>query len=242
MSMKRFIFTLAFLVAAASSFAAEKKTLPTDAELDYAQIVSEISGVGKPYMKDGNIIFTAPHKYRHIGIAFDFENYRVIHSFKIKKLYDMDFNTKDSLFFYILELPKNVQEVKYRMVFDGLWTLDPLNDTRVFDESTNLFLSYFNASRTIPDVTEVKNNGKVRFVYKGESGQQIRLGGSFTCWDSWIYEMKEISPGLYEFELALAPGTYEYAFYSGMTSFIDRANPDRCYTADGKEASQLIVE
>ena len=154
----------------------------------------------------------------------------------------MDFEPKESLFFYILELPKNIQEIKYRMVFDGLWSLDPLNEKKVFDENTNLYLSYFDAGRTIPDITEVKSNGKVRFVYKGKSGQQIRLGGSFTCWDSWIYEMKETAPGLYEFELALAPGTYQYAFYSGMTSFIDSENPERCYTKDGKEASMLIIK
>jgi hypothetical protein len=81
----------------------------------------------------------------------------------------------------------------------------------------------------------------VKFVYRGKSGQKIRLGGNFTNWDSWIYHLTETSPGLYQVELPLPPGKYEYAFYTGITSFPDDGNPQKCYTPDGKIASLLIV-
>ncbi|MBO4405003.1 MAG: glycogen-binding domain-containing protein [Treponema sp.] len=240
--MRRFLLKAIFLLCTAAVFAAAKKELPSDEELDYSQLVSEIPGYGSPYMKDDYVIFTSPDVYRHVGIAFEFENFRTIHSFRIKKLYDMDFNEKGAIMFYILKLPKDVQKVNYRMVFDGLWTLDPYNNRKIFDSSTGLYLSQFDAARNIPDITETKKDGRVRFVYKGESGQHIRLGGSFTNWDSWIYEMTEVEPGLYEFYLTLNPGTYQYAFYSGINSYIDKGNPERCYTKDGKEASILTVK
>ena len=56
-------------------------------------------------------------------------------------------------------------------------------------------------------------DGTVHFVYKGKAGQHIRLGGSFTNWDSWIYELTETSPGLYELELPLPAGKYYYSYY-----------------------------
>ncbi|MBP5251917.1 MAG: glycogen-binding domain-containing protein [Treponema sp.] len=239
--MKKFLCAVISMVVSVCAFA-EKAPALSDEELDYSLAVSAIDSVGKPYMKNGCIIFTAPNIYRHVGIAFDFENFRTIHSFKIKHKYDIDMKETDAIMFYILKVPEDVQKVNYRMVFDGLWALDPLNSEKSFDPRTNLYLSSFNASRAIPEVTEKAKSGNIRFVYKGESGQKIRLGGSFTHWDSWIYEMKETSPGLYEFELPLAKGTYQYAFYSGINSFIDRANPERCYTDEGKEASLLIVE
>ena len=54
--------------------------------------------------------------------------------------------------------------------------------------------------------------------------------------------MKEVKPGVYELNLPLLPGKYEYAFYSGIASFPDATNPVKVYTEDGKVASLLIVE
>ena len=90
-------------------------------------------------------------------------------------------------------------------------------------------------------ITENVPAGKVRFIYKGKSGQKVRLGGSFTNWDSWIYELTEVQPGLYILDLPLPPGTYQYAYYIGMNSYVDTSNPQRVWSADGKAASQITV-
>ena len=76
----------------------------------------------------------------------------------------------------------------------------------------------------------------------GESGQRIRLGGIFTNWDSFIYELQETSPGLYQLELSLPKGTYYYAFYKGMSAFADDKNPKKVYTADGRIASVISID
>jgi 1,4-alpha-glucan branching enzyme len=85
-------------------------------------------------------------------------------------------------------------------------------------------------------------SGSTRFVYRGESGQRIRLTASFTNWDPYIYELNEKSPGIYELEIPLPKGTYYYKFIRGITEFIDTANPNRIFSADGQSASVFTVD
>lgn len=222
-------------------FAAKAEPVLTEEELDFAQIALGIDRVQPPYLKGDYVIFTQEYDSRFVGIAFDFEKFNTIHPFQSRKMHDADGNETGAVYFFVLRLPKSVQEFNYRIVVDGLWTTDPLNKSKTFSREANLTLSHFDASRFIPPVTEKQQEGYVRFIYRGKSGQRIRLGGSFTNWDSWIYQLKEVSPGLYQLDLPLPPGTYEYAYFVGTTSFIDESNPQRCYTAEGKKASRLVV-
>ena len=240
--MKRIsLFLISLALFCHASFADSiVKALPID-DADYAEIASTIQEVKAPYVKGDYIIFTQKKGPRYIGIAFDFENFRQIHQFQIKNTRDDAYEIEDSIFFYILKLPKTVQSVGYRLVVDGLWTTDPMNENVEFNTQSSVNLSQINARRNIPAVTEKLDNGKIRFIYNGKTGQQVRLGASFTNWDSWIYQLQEVSPGLYQLDLPLPPGKYEYAFYIGMKSYPDRTNPERCYTKDGKEASLLVV-
>ncbi len=234
--------TLLFCAFAALFFLSAKAPyIPTDEELDYAQLANTITEVKAPYLKGNCVVFTQEKNARHIGISFDFENFGTIHSFKKRVLLDDDLNEADSLYFYILNLPDEVQSFEYRIVIDGLWTTDPMNERKVYNREARITLSYFDASREIPSITQMQNDGFVHFVYMGKTGQEVRLGGSFTNWDSWIYKMQEVAPGFYELSLPLPPGKYEYAYFTGITSFIDETNPERCYTLDGKKASLLIV-
>ena len=250
MSTKRFFRSPARRVAAALTaclfllpLAAEsKKPALTDEELDYAQMVAGIAAVRSPYLQGDCVIFTADSSARYVGIAFDFEDFSTIHQFKKRSLRDIEYTVTDSLYFYILKLPKNVQSISYRLIIDGLWTTDPTNANKAYVPEAGAVLSQVNVSRTVPLVTEKLDDGTVRFVYRGKGGQKVRLGGSFTNWDSWIYEMQEIAPGLYELDLPLPPGTYDYAYYTGISSTIDTTNPTRCYTEDGREASRITVD
>ncbi len=240
---KKFFISMCVLMFCAFSVSAAKKNIEyTDEELDLANTASQIQKVEKPYLKGNDVIFTFPFNCRHVGIAFDFEDYKTVHSYMLKKITDMDGEVSDSFYFYVLNLPKNIKEFNYRIITDGLWILDPLNSETVYDENTELMLSHFNANREIKPVTEKTSSGSIRFVYQGETGKIIRLAGSFTNWDSWIYELQEVKKGLYTFELNLPPGKYEYAYFSGFNSFPDISNPNRCYSNDGKVASLLIVE
>jgi len=205
------------------------------------EILTQTNKVASPTLHEDFVVFTAEKSARYVGIVFDFENYSQIHNFQLRNIRDEEYEISNSFYFYILKLPKNIQAFNYRLIIDGLWTTDPTNITQVYDKETGLILSHLDVSRDTPIITEDNSNGLVRFVYKGNSGQKIRLGGSFTNWDSWIYELQEIAPGLYQLELPLPPGTYDYAFYNGMNSMADNTNPVKVYTADGKIASRIVV-
>ncbi len=194
-----------------------------------------------PVVNGDYIIFTADPSIRYAGIAFDFEQYQKIHTFKrLVRQNEDNTNTESYVSFYILHIPQNIQHISYRMVMDGLWTTDPQNKVTVYDPNANLLVSHLELQR--PVIAETNTSQKtVRFVYEGESGQRIRLSGSFTNWDPFIYELKETSYGIYELELALPKGTYYYTYYSGIQSFLDETNPERAYTSDGRVASVVTL-
>jgi hypothetical protein len=234
--MKRafFIFCLLFLAVAVFAQA--------DDTYDREIIIAEINGIGAPYIRGAYIIFTAQVQSRYVGIAFDFEQFRVIHSYQRIDTRDIDNKVISSLYFYALKIPDNVNSVSYKIITDGLWSVDPLNPNTKFDSSSNSVLSTVRVYRDTTPVTRLEKQGLVHFVYQGQAGQKIQLGGTFTNWDPFIYEMKETSPGFYECRLPLLPGTYYYNFYKGMMTIIDPTNSSRTYTSDGRTASVIKVQ
>ena len=209
---------------------------------EYSLVLNNISGVKAPYIENNHIVFTYPVTVNSIGIAFDFEEFRQIHYFQLKKNYDYDGELTSSYYFYILEVPKKLPRISYRLVIEGLWTVDPQNQNTVYNEQENYALSYIDLPPAEIEITEKLDTGLTHFVCHAESGQKIRLGGTFTNWDSWIYEMKETLPGKYEIDIPLHPGTYYYSYYNGITAFLDETNPSRGYSVDGKVVSCITIQ
>ena len=244
--MKRFSkFLLIFLVTIFCNFSIF--ALTEDEEYEAENLVFSINGVSEPKVHDNFIVFTAENKFRHVGIAFDFEDYGTIHDFYRNVFYDIDMKERDSILFYICKIPEKTEKISYRLVIDGVWTTDPYNSQKYYSSQADTYLSYvdipFNPDKIKTENVEATATSKnsTHFVYKGEPGQKIRLAGTFTNWDSYIYEFKETSSGFYELSLSLPKGTYYYAYYNGRKSFADNTNPNKVYTDDGKVASVLEV-
>ena len=237
--MKRIFVAVLISLLAGTTFAKEKAPEPD--LFEYNNLVSEMKGVKEPYLYGDYIVFTAPHSSRYVGIAFDFEGYKQIHAYNLHKSYDYEGEVTASWFFYVLEKPKDVESISYRLVIDGLWTTDPTNPQVIYDNKTNLLISHINLPPIEVLNTEIVPQGYTRFVCFAPTGQKIRIGGTFTNWDSWIYEMVEVQRGKYQLDLPLPPGTYYYNYYRGITSFIDETNPVKGYTADGRIASRIEV-
>lgn len=208
----------------------------------YDMTVTAITGVKAPYISGNYIVFTAPNNCRSVGIAVDFENYKTIHQFHLHKTYDSEGEVTDSWFFYLLEKPRKTESISYRLIIDGLWTTDPMNSKTVYDYENGLLLSNLEIPPETQVFTENYKTGLTHFVCLAESGQKIRLGGTFTNWDSWIYEMKETRQGVYELDLPLPSGTYYYSYYKGITAFVDETNPVRGYSSDGRVVSCITVD
>ncbi|MDR2417710.1 MAG: hypothetical protein LBD79_01485 [Treponema sp.] len=94
-----------------------------------------IEGPGAPRLFEDGVIFTAPSSYRHVGIAFAHEGFSTVYWFKRLMIPDPDAEPqkkgvpyRDSgLLFYVYSVPVEMVELEYRLVIDGLWTIDPAN-------------------------------------------------------------------------------------------------------------------
>ena len=212
----------------------------TDNKYTLDQIRTGIKEAKEPYITDGYIVFTAVDNHRFTGIAFDFEDYRTIHTLERLVSYDYEGNPLRTVLFYITPVPKNSTGVEYRMIFDGLWTTDPLNPVKQFSFESGTYVSKISYKNITPTVTEKKND-KVLFVYDSDPNRVVRLAGTFTNWDSFIYYMYETSPGHYELELPLPKGTYYYCFYEGLSPMLDQNNKEKVFTPEGRIASVITV-
>jgi hypothetical protein len=242
MKKNKFLLVLSFLLTLCTGFNylfAEEEVKYNPYELD--KLLHEIEKPGAPVITEDYIIFTADPKSRYVGIAFDFENYQIVHPYTLLTVTDEDGNVSARHLFYCYERKHKIKEIRYRLVIDGLWTADPLNPEKVYDDNVNLYFSKVSAPGYVKRATEVNENNVIHFIYKGESGQEVRLAGNFSNWDSWIYELRETEPGIYELDLPLPDGTYYYNYYIGLRTLTDNTNPDVVFTKDGREVSKIVV-
>ncbi len=230
------MFSIGFSAAAKKSSPSQEKDL-----YEYNNTVANIMEAEEPRVTENYIVFSHPSGPRFVGIAFDFEDYRTVHRYERHVLKEIDGSVKKEVLFYILERPRELTKIHYRLVVDGLWTQDFGNRLSRYDENTGLTLSVVDIGEKVPEVTDSKKVDGVKFIYRGESGHRIRLGGTFTSWDSWIYELTETAPGFYEITLPLPRGKYYYNYFIGMSAIVDRTNPERAYTDDGRTVSVVTV-
>src|SRR5574344_64139 len=102
--MNRRIFLLALLSVVAVHFSvfgatkskskAELASLAVDNSA-YDTLALSIDGLSAPYVKGNYAIFTAEKGARFVGIAFDFENFRIIHPFKLRTIRDAEYTSID---------------------------------------------------------------------------------------------------------------------------------------------------
>jgi hypothetical protein len=253
--MKR-IFTFAFFTLIA--------VFPLAAEWETYEIISKLlslPGPSAPVIQDNSltsqavVIFTVPSTMRKVGIAFSHEKFANVYWFR-HLIVPQDWtapvllpgqlvpdDTKDSgILFFVYEVPENVFELEYRLVINGLWTIDPLNPIFKRDPASGLFFSTVtvpprpfkpNPLRGLPD--------GLTFMYNAAPGEIITVAGDFNGWDPFMYELKEYPAGVYSLTLPLPPGTHQYVFFYKGRRYVDPHNPNRIYAKDGSAASIITV-
>lgn len=245
--LKLFLIFATFCVAA--GFAAKEKEIDaphgeSKFSFEYREVAHKLREPKAPFEKDGMIIFSANEGPHYVGIAFDFENFQKIHPFQKRIILDENGEKSSAWYFYILEEYPQTDRILYRLIIDGLWTTDPMNPKQYYDEMTGIRLSQIDVERKYEAATSVKTsaNGKsVHFVYKGKSGQKVRVSGTFSNWDSWIYQLAETSRGTYELTLPMNEGTYYYVYCIGTKEFPDLTNHERAIKDNGQAVSKITV-
>jgi hypothetical protein len=214
----------------------------------------EITRPGPPELYEDGVLFTAPATYRKVGIAFAHEGFARVYWFqKLTFIKDQGpppaagkappVQYEDSgVLFYVYTPPRDLEELEYRLIIDGLWVKDPLNPRFRRDEKSGIALSV----TVLPERGALpgesgESPGMPRFNYEAPSGETITVAGSFNGWDPFMYELRETAPGRYSLSLPLPPGTYQYVFYHRGQRFPDPANRNRAYTREGGTASEVVV-
>jgi len=227
----RLLYTVLILVLCASA-------LPglDDIELTQRIELANITRPGPPVLSHRAIVFSysQPTYARYVGVAFDFENFQIIHPFA---------RNSHGVFVLLFEPPEERGEITYRIVVDGLWMPDPRNPERARDHKGN-FLSRYNYELPPKAVLEspvIKPDGSVEFNVRYSVGTRVFLAGDFTNWEPFMIEMKETSPGLYTVTRRFTPGDYEYCFIAAGARMTDPLNPLFGTDAFGYLASTFTV-
>jgi hypothetical protein len=214
-----------------------------------------LSGPGKPEIYEDGVLFTASSSHRRVGIAFTHEGFSRVYWFQKllvpddpgeapvqgKKQPSPSYHDS-GISFYVFIIPEELTEVEYRLVIDGLWTYDPLNPQRRLDPVSGQIRSFVSIPKITRPASPVDNPpGCLNFTYAAPPGETVTVGGSFNGWDPFMYELPEISPGVYSLILPLPPGIYQYVFFHRGQRIPDPRNANRLYTREGHIASEAVV-
>ena len=204
-----------------------------DTELHHRILNSETAA--GPYV-NGNIImfsYSARPGTQVVSLAFEHENYSHFHTFE---------RNTHGVFILSTEIPEYSENLRYRLIVDGLWTIDP-NAANIRDSRGILVSSVAippgNAA-PVPGVS-YREDGSTRFVYVGEEGSRVSLVGDFNRWDPYLTPMEEsyAYPGVYEVTLRLPPEARYYRFVVNGWEIIDPSNPMSTRNGWGVNASAI---
>jgi len=213
-----------------------------------------IHGPEAPVFVDNHVIFTADSGLRRVGVAFAHENFANVYWFRPliipqdrlnwqpDTVYLPNMYRDSGLQFHVYKIPANLRELEYRLVVNGLWTIDPQNPQTRRDTVSGLAMSVLNLPyRPIaPNPLNGLPEG-LNFSFRGPPGEIVTVAGDFNGWDPFMYELKEYPAGTYSLTIPLPPGTYQYVFYHRGQRYVDPYNPKRIYARDGSAASQIVV-
>jgi hypothetical protein len=223
---------------------------------DFVDKLLSLDRPQEPQVFEDAVIFTASGAYSKVGIAFLHEDFSKIHPFKrlLVPISDTDeFNEKSKrppetlrdsgILFFVYEVPPGVESLEYRLVFDGLWSVDPHNPRRKFSARSGIEHSV----APLPPRPPLPQSGEpfdgIVFSFRGESGgERVTVAGDFNGWDPFMYELRETSRGLYTLALPLPPGIWHYVYYRNGEKIIDYSNTAREYRKDGAAVNVAVVK
>lgn len=122
---------------------------------------------------------------------------------------------------------------------DSLLKIETIKD---FEGLTGLDFIYKDSLYVIPVV--VKKERYYKFSFKPlKKYDRITVIGQFNSWDRGFTPMNDTDgDGVYELEVAIEPGRYEYKFYADTEEIIDPENPVKVPNGMGDFNSVLIID
>jgi len=217
--------------------------------------ILSLHGPAAPIIHENMVVFTADSKLRRVGVAFAHENFAHTYWFRQLLVSQDRLNAPippgakfpdpyidSGIQFHVYEVPGHLRELEYRIIVNGLWTLDPFVEQIRRDPVTGLSLSVLSLPHRPQKQSPLNGLPEgLYFTFRGPPGESITVAGDFNSWDPFMYELKETTPGDYSLTIPMPAGTYKYVFFYRGQRYADPHNPRRVYTVDGKAASEIVV-
>lgn len=204
--------------------------------------VGSVERASAPRFLGDHLLFTyAFGPGRHDGrihsveIAFAHENFSALYAFER--------NTND-VYVLLYDVPPELEEVRYRLVVDGIWTTDPNNPDRVVDR-WGVALSRTTVprvERTLTRVPVTYPDGTVEFVVTAPPGSSVSVVGSFNGWDPFMTPLREVEPGRFSRRLRLGTGEHLYYYVVDGLRLPDPRNDRRRWHTSGLVVSVVSLD
>jgi hypothetical protein len=247
--MKTIVTIILFMVISSFSWANDWETYET---VNRLLTIREPSA---PVIQEDSVIFTADSSLYRVGISFAHENFANIYWFRrlllpqdrlelgIPPDQPMPNPYKDSgIQFHVYQVPGHIKELEYRLVVNGLWTIDPVNPNIRRDPVSGLHLSVLSLPARPVNLHPAGGlPDGLKFSFKGPPGETVTVAGNFNGWDPFMYELKEGPAGVYSITIPLPPGTYQYVFFHRGQRYVDPYNTRRIFSRDGSAASEIVI-
>ncbi len=232
---------VAVLPIRAEAETASDQNEPAGSVIESLTLHLELAGMRKakaPEAMEGNLVLSVFGPYRAVAAAFAHEGFASLHSYE---------RNRQGVFVLAYPIPlERTEPLEYRIVVDGVWTVDPSDPERRVDPLTGLEVSV----ARIPRLSNLHlgvyrllgaDGLTARFLFRGASGGEVTVCGDFDNWDPFIHEMPETSPGEYRLDLPLPPGRHYYDFVYRGQRLPDPLNPVKATSGDGQVVSVLDV-
>ena len=198
--------------------------------------VRSLTAASAPRFLGNRVLLTyqSGHRVRLVGARFAHEDYRVFHTYS---------RNENGVFLLLLEVPADVEELRYRITVDGIWTSDPNSPAAATDAFGTAFSVFPLRGRPTPPLRSpvVDEGGRVTFVFRSDPGRRVYLTGDFNQWDPFWEPMREVRPGLYQTSLRLGPGRHYYRFSVDGNRLLDPLNLDSARDPEGHSVSVVDV-
>jgi len=224
-----------FFASAALLFLVAGSVLALDGHLMEVRIRG-VEHAAPPQYLDRQVLlsYQANKPVRLVGARFAHEEYRVFHIY---------FRNENDVFLLLLDVPEEVEELRYRMVVDGLWISDPFNpgsDEDAFGRVFSLFSLQDRPARTTVS-PEIHREGSVTFFFKSLPDRAVSVAGDFNNWDPFWHRMREAGPGEYRLTVRMPPGQHFYYYIVNGQRVLDPINQDTARDYEGFRVSTFFL-
>lgn len=224
-----------YCITAAALILAAVPVLGLDGHLMEVRIQG-IDRAAPPQYLDRQVLlsYQSGKPVRLVGARFAHEDYGVFHIYV---------RNTNNVFLLLLDVPAGVEELRYRLVVDGLWINDPFNPRHEEDAFGRVFSLFDLQDRPAPEPVspEIHREGSVTFFFHTLPDRAVSVAGDFNNWDPFWDRMREIRPGEYRLTVRMPPGQHFYYYIVNGRRVLDPINQETARDFEGFRVSTFFL-